>query len=74
MPLPTLYLTTFLGIVCVPWNAPWNAISAIQSLAVDLGINTELPDFISELYQRAAAAGYAEQDNASLIKVFRGIN
>ena len=46
-------------------------ISAIQSLAVDLGINTEFPDFLLGLYQRAAAAGYTAQDNASLIKVFR---
>jgi 3-hydroxyisobutyrate dehydrogenase-like beta-hydroxyacid dehydrogenase len=47
------------------------AASAIQNLAVDLGINTEFPDFILGLYRRAAAAGYLEQDNASLIKVFR---
>ncbi len=46
-------------------------VSAIQSLAVDLGINTELPDFILGLYKRAAAAGCLKQDNASLIKVFR---
>ncbi len=46
-------------------------VSAIQSLAIDLGINTELPDFILGLYKRAAAAGYLKQDNASLIKVFR---
>ena len=46
-------------------------VSAIQSLAVDLGINTELPDFVLGLYERAAAAGYLKQDNASLIKVFR---
>jgi 3-hydroxyisobutyrate dehydrogenase-like beta-hydroxyacid dehydrogenase len=49
-------------------------VSAIQSLAVDLGINTELPDFVLGFYQRTVAAGYAAQDNASLIKVFRGIN
>jgi 3-hydroxyisobutyrate dehydrogenase-like beta-hydroxyacid dehydrogenase len=47
-------------------------VSAIQSLAVDLGINTELPDFVLGLYKRAAAAGWHKQDNASLIKVFRG--
>jgi 3-hydroxyisobutyrate dehydrogenase-like beta-hydroxyacid dehydrogenase len=47
-------------------------VSAIRGLAVDLGINTELPDLILGLYQRAAAAGYTELDNASLIKVFRG--
>jgi 3-hydroxyisobutyrate dehydrogenase-like beta-hydroxyacid dehydrogenase len=46
-------------------------VSAIQSLAIDLGINTELPDFILDLYQRAAQAGYLKQDNGSLINVFR---
>ncbi len=48
------------------------AASAIRNLAGDLGINTELPDFILGLYERASAAGYLEQDNASLIEVFRG--
>lgn len=47
------------------------AVSAIRNLALDLGINRELPDFILGLYKRAAAAGYGEQDNASLIKIFR---
>ena len=47
------------------------AASAIRDLAVDLGINTEFPDFILGLYQRASAAGYLEKDNASLIEVFR---
>ncbi|HKJ52399.1 MAG TPA: hypothetical protein VKB27_12895 [Gammaproteobacteria bacterium] len=45
---------------------------AIRSLAVGLGINSELPDFILSLYRRAEAAGYLEQDNACLIEVFRG--
>ncbi len=48
------------------------AAAAIRKLAVDLGINTELPDFILGLYERASSAGYLEQDNASLIEVFRG--
>jgi len=46
-------------------------VSAIKNLAIDLGINTELPDFILSLYQRAAQAGYRKQDNGALIKVFR---
>ena len=46
-------------------------ITAIRNLAVDLGINRELPDFILGLYRRAAAAGYLQQDNACLIEVFR---
>ncbi len=48
------------------------AATAIRDMAAELGINTELPDFILSLYQRAAAAGYREKDNASLIEVFRG--
>lgn len=48
------------------------AAAAIRNLAADLGINTELPDFILGLYERASAAGYLEQDNSSLIEVFRG--
>lgn len=48
------------------------AASAIRALAGDLGINTEFPDFILGLYQRASAAGYLDKDNASLIEVFRG--
>ena len=48
------------------------AASAIRALACDLGINTEFPDFILGLYQRASAAGYLDKDNASLIEVFRG--
>jgi len=45
--------------------------SAIRNLATDVGINTELPDLILGLYQRAAASECSELDNASLIKVFR---
>ncbi|MDH3635582.1 MAG: NAD(P)-binding domain-containing protein [Gammaproteobacteria bacterium] len=48
------------------------AASAIRALAGDLGINTEFPDFILGLYQRASAAGYLDKDNASLIEIFRG--
>lgn len=47
-------------------------ISAIRKLALDLGINTELPDFMLGLYERLSAAGYLEQDNACLIELFRG--
>ena len=46
--------------------------SSIRNLTAELGINSELPDFILGLYRRAADAGYLAQDNASLIEVFRG--
>ena len=48
------------------------AASAIRALAGDLGINSEFPDFILGLYQRAAAAGYLDKDSASVVEVFRG--
>ena len=48
------------------------AAAAIKSMACDLGINTELPDFILGLYQRAVAAGYRDKDSASLVEVLRG--
>lgn len=48
------------------------AASAIGALAGDLGINSEFPDFIHGLYQRAAVAGYLDKDSASVIEVFRG--
>ncbi len=48
------------------------AAGATRTLAGDLGINTEFPDFILGLYQRAAAAGYLDKDSASVIEVFRG--
>jgi 3-hydroxyisobutyrate dehydrogenase-like beta-hydroxyacid dehydrogenase len=47
-------------------------VSAIRNFAVGLGINSELPEFILDLYRRAEAAGYREQDNACLIEVLRG--
>lgn len=47
-------------------------VSAIRNFAVEIGIDSDFPDFLLNLYQRAAAAGYGKQDNASLIKVFRG--
>ncbi|MGD8419342.1 MAG: NAD(P)-binding domain-containing protein [Gammaproteobacteria bacterium] len=46
-------------------------VSAIRNFAAGLGINSELPDFILDLYRRAEAAGYLEHDNACLIEVFR---
>lgn len=48
------------------------AAASIHALAEELDIDAELPQFILRLYQRASRAGYLEQDNASLIEVFRG--
>ena len=55
--------------------AVWDgALQRIQTQALDSGINSEVPDFISSFFKRALAAGYGEQDIASIIKVMRGEN
>jgi 3-hydroxyisobutyrate dehydrogenase-like beta-hydroxyacid dehydrogenase len=45
--------------------------ASLQSQARDIGINSELPDFALNLFQRVIDAGYEGQDSASLIKVLR---
>jgi 3-hydroxyisobutyrate dehydrogenase-like beta-hydroxyacid dehydrogenase len=47
------------------------AFQRIQSQADDVGINSEIPDLISSLFKRAIAAGYGDEDVASIIKVMR---
>jgi 3-hydroxyisobutyrate dehydrogenase-like beta-hydroxyacid dehydrogenase len=48
--------------------------ASLQSQAHDIGINSELPDFALNLFQRVIDAGYQGQDSASLIKVLRQEN
>ena len=43
----------------------------LQSQAGDAGINCELPDFRSTIYQRALKAGHGSEDIAALLKVLR---
>jgi len=47
------------------------AVDRIREQAVDAGINSEVPDFISGFIKRAIAAGHGEDDIAALIKVLR---
>jgi 3-hydroxyisobutyrate dehydrogenase-like beta-hydroxyacid dehydrogenase len=47
------------------------ALQRIQAQARDAGINSEVPDFISGFFRRGIAAGYGEEDIASVIKVMR---
>jgi 3-hydroxyisobutyrate dehydrogenase-like beta-hydroxyacid dehydrogenase len=55
--------------------AVWDgALQRIQTQAIDSDINSEVPDFISSFFKRALAAGYGEEDVASIIKVMRGGN
>ena len=55
--------------------AVWDgALQRIQSQAKNAEINSEVPDFISSFFKRALAAGYGEEDVASVIKVMRNSN
>ena len=56
------------GATLTVWEA---ALQRIQSQADDKGINSEIPALISTLFKRAIAAGYGEEDVASIIKVMR---
>lgn len=50
----------------------WNEVlKTIQTHATEKKINCEIPDFISDLLNRAIAAGYGEEDIAAIIKVLR---
>ncbi len=48
------------------------ALHHIQQQGVDAGINTEIPDFMTGLFDRAIEAGYAQKNVMSLIKVLQG--
>lgn len=48
----------------------WNeALKRIQHQTRLAGINSEVPDFVASLFDRAIAAGYGEQDIAALTKI-----
>lgn len=48
-----------------------DALQHIRKQGRDAGINTEIPDFISNLFDRAKAAGLDESNVMSLIKILR---
>ena len=56
------------GATLTVWDA---ALQRIQTQAKDSGINSEIPDFVSSFFKRALAAGYGEEDVASIIKILR---
>ena len=47
---------------------------SLQDQAKDAGINSEIPDFAFNLFQRVVDAGFQGMDSASLFKVLRGEN
>lgn len=59
------------GATLTVWDS---ALQRIQNQAKDAKINSEVPDFISSFFKRAIAAGYGEEDVASIIKVMRANN
>lgn len=67
----TVHRNDFENNIAASVNVSIGVISSIKKQAEDLGINSEFPDFLLNLYERAVAAGYRHQDNASLVKLFR---
>lgn len=55
-----------------PLKISIEATERIAQAARDTGINDEFPSFVSGLFQRAAAAGYGDEEVAAIIKVLRG--
>jgi 3-hydroxyisobutyrate dehydrogenase-like beta-hydroxyacid dehydrogenase len=54
-----------------PMSISVEATERILNTARDSGINTEIPQFFAGFFQRAAAAGYADEEVASIIKLLR---
>ncbi|GMQ83222.1 MAG: NAD(P)-binding domain-containing protein [Rhodothermia bacterium] len=50
------------------WRA---ALKHIQTQGKDAGINTEFPDYVDGLFEKAVEAGYGEQHVMALVKVLR---
>ena len=48
------------------------ALHHIQQQGIDAAINTEIPDFMAGLFDRAIEAGHAQKNVMSLIKVLQG--
>ena len=55
-----------------PMKISIEATERMAQAARDTGINDEFPSFVSGLFQRAADAGYGEEEVAAIIKVLRG--
>lgn len=72
-PLDVVYSSKFdePGATLTVWDG---ALQRIQTQARDSKINSEVPDFISSFFKRAIAAGYGEEDVASIVKVLRNNN
>lgn len=56
------------GATLTVWEA---ALQRVQAQARDAGINSEVPDLISSLFNRAISAGYGDEDVAATVEVLR---
>jgi len=54
-----------------PMRISIEATARLEATAREAGINTAFPAFASALFKKAAAAGYADEEVAALIKVLR---
>jgi len=61
------------GEIAISVNGAADVVASLQDQARDAGINSEIPDFLMNLLDRAIAAGYGEEDSAKVIEVLRGI-
>ncbi len=50
------------------WGA---ALQRIRTQGEDAGINTDFPDLVSSLFEKAVDAGYGEENVMALVKVLR---
>ena len=55
-----------------PLKISVEATARLAQIARETGINAEFPTFVSGFFQRAAAAGYGDEEAAALIKLLRG--
>jgi len=67
----SIHADEFVDNVSASVDVAINVASSIKRQAETMGINSEFPDFVLGLYQRAVTAGQRHQDTSSLIKVLR---
>ena len=46
-------------------------VQRLKAQAHDVKMNSELPDFLSSIFNRAATAGHGKEDVGALVKVLR---
>ena len=59
------------GEIAISVNGAADVVASLQDQARDARINSEIPDFLMTLLDRAIAAGYGEQDSAMVIEILR---